>query len=146
MAELTPLFVVSAVAGLLLLLFILTLVLFRCKEEAIFYRPRKHQPAQKESAVSPGAYLTENGTELEKCGQTGARVSVQYESVKTSDGLTLRGVRFVFHGADEQPNDAADSERAPAKIGKKRMVHYLHGARVFLPQKSSFFHKMCLEL
>ena len=55
-------------------------------------------------------------------------VTVKTEQVKTSDGLTLRGYQLEYCG--------------PRPHRRRRIIHYLHGTRVYLPNKMNFLSFM----
>ena len=82
------------IISLIILLAILVLI-FYCKEESIFYRPKRFKYSRT-TAVSPDAGLPSDRDIVLKDAESGAYVTFQALAIETEDGLTLRGMRLNY--------------------------------------------------
>lgn len=130
--------VVSAsVLGTLIILFLLLLLFFHCRQDWLFYAPKRNDNANGDNkkrinTVTPSAVATEEAS-MNAQSSGSSLVTVKRESVESSDGVMLRGYRMTYTGPR-------------LDVDKCRMILYMHGARVYLPNKLGFLKSMSQKL
>ena len=114
---------------LALILFPLLLLLLYCRQDRFLYQPNRGTLTAMINQVVPP-----DGTIVYEDKPNGTSVTFRIIEVVTRDLVTLRGFHLEYRAASQKTS------------ARQRMVQYMHGTRVYLPNKINFFKQLCREL